>query len=143
MTACESSDINCDKTFQKLLERKRHFLFKNTNLKREQQKMYPDGKNPWGEWDFTSSEEEDSDSDSTEAEDLTDVDGPIPISIDQDRYVQASWTEIHVCRNDGKYMGYICDSDSKKIRLSFQLVKRKRAVQVVQCARGAGDESDD
>jgi hypothetical protein len=131
MTDCESSYINCDITFQKLLQRKHYFLIKKTNLKREQQKMYPGGKNPWGKWDYTSSEEN-SDSDSTEAEDLTDVDGPISISIDQDRYVQASWTEIHVCRNDGKYMGYICDSDSKKIRLSFPLVKRKRAVGVVQ-----------
>ncbi len=136
-------EVNCNLKFQELLKIKRLGVFsKRTNKKREQQKENPEGKFPWDEWDYDSSSQ-DSDPYATEAEDLTDVDGPIPISIYKDRYVQASWTEIRIYRNDGKYMGYICDVDSRTIRLSFQLVKRKRAVQVVQCARGAGDESDD
>ena len=120
-------------SFQRLLRMKLvGSITKKTDLKRQQQKDYPEGNNPWEGWDYTSSEQ-DSDPKSTTEGDLTDEEGTkIHILRSALYWVRQAHTRLYIYRNDGQYMVYLQEPKWTHSHLSFPVVKRKRAVGVVQ-----------
>ena len=135
-----SDDGSVDIPFQKLLKKKRvNAITKKTTLKRQQQEKYPDGKFPWGGWDYTSSDQ-DSDPKSTTEGDLTDLEGT-KVHVPQSAlyWMRQAHTRLYIYRNDGHYMVYLQEPKYTKSYLSFPVVKRKRAVGVVQVQKSDSD----
>ena len=128
----DSDDGSVDIPFQELLESKLvGKITKKTALLRQQQEDYPEGKFPWG-WDYSSSEQ-DSDPKSTTEGDLTDEEGTkIHIPRPALYWVRQAHTRLYIHRNDGQYMVYLREPKWTHCHLSFPVVKRKRAVGVVQ-----------
>jgi hypothetical protein len=135
-----SDDGSVDISFQDLLRRKQvREITKKTDLLRQQQEDYPDGKFPWGGWDYSSSEQ-DSDPKSTTEGNLTDEEGTkIHIPCSALYWVRQAHTRLYIYRNDGQYMVYLREPKWTHCHLSFPVVKRKRAVGVVQVQNSDSD----
>ena len=127
--------------FDDVRRRRKVTFWKKTSLKRQQQIDYPEGKNPWGDWDYSSSSQ-DSRSSSTDASDLTDEDEGAYVSKDDLYWIEGRFCEMRIYRNDGKYMAYLCEKNSTVERITFPVVKRSREAQAAHDAQYADDESD-
>lgn len=147
MPTFSSDDGSVDISFQELLKVKLvGEITKKTTLKRRQQEDYPEGKFPWsdgdgskGSWDYTSSDQ-DSDPKSTTEGDLTDPEGT-KVHVPQSAlyWMRQHYTRLYIYRNDGQYMVYLQEPDWTTHYLSFPVVKRKRAVGVVQVQNSDSD----
>ena len=118
-------------------------ITKKTDLKRKQQEQFPEGKFPWGEWDYTSSSQDSGSS--TEVSDLTNVEDETVLSTDDFDLLNYYTIKLYIYRNDGQYK--VCGKyyNKTKIQFEFPVVKRKQKLraQNAEKAAEADDESND